>query len=48
MSLDAEGHVPEGGPDLVPVGVPVVGQLEDRVIRLVAVADEARVKPAVG
>src|SRR5215510_13626449 len=45
--VDAEGDVPEARADLVAVGVPVVGQLEDRRrLLLAAVPDEREREPA--
>ncbi len=45
--LDAERDVPEAGAELVALRVPVVRELEDGVVALVAVADEGEREAAV-
>src|SRR5207245_2620624 len=45
--LDADRDVPEAGTDLVALRVPVVRELEDGVVALVAVADEGEREAAV-
>src|SRR2546428_855443 len=45
--LDAERDVPEAGAELVELRVPVVRELEDGVVALVAVADEGEREAAV-